>query len=56
MAVPVKLTVCGDPEALSAMLTDAVSDALGFVKVVGVKVTVMVQVPLIATVVHDGLV
>ena len=56
MAVPVKLTVCGDPEALSAMLTDAVSDALGKLKVVGWKVTVIVHVPLTATVVHDGLV
>ena len=50
MAVPVRLTVCGDPEALSAMLTDATSDAFGKLKVVGLKVTVIVHVPLTATV------
>ena len=44
--VPVRLTVCGEPVALSVMLTDALREP----KVVGVNVTVIVHVPLIATV------
>jgi len=43
--VPVKLAVCGLPGALSVMVTEAERDP----KAVGVKVTVIVQLPLAAT-------
>jgi hypothetical protein len=45
VAVPLKLTDCGLPGALSAMLTEAVSAPVA----VGLKVTLMVQLALAAT-------
>ena len=50
--VPVKLTVCGLPAALSAMLTVAVR----FPGAVGVNVTLIVQLALAATEVPQVLV
>ena len=45
LPVPVRLTVCGLPLALSAMLTEAVRPKMA----VGVNVTLIVQVPFAAT-------
>ena len=46
VAVPERLTICGDPDALSVMLRDPVR----LPNVVGVNVTVIVQFPETATV------